>query len=146
MSKTVWTVAGIVEVVAAIAIVAIAAAMGGCDHTLETTSGGTCFMKCHWTFVAVSIFGIAGIASSVLALVGKTAEGRRFAAIGVIVVAVLAIFATLDAGIGLCGNTAMHCHQTALGVRIASVAAAICAIVQLAKADPNAVNIPKMKL
>ena len=146
MSKTAWTVAGIVEVVAAIAIVAIAAAMGGCDHTLETTSGGTCFMKCHWTFVAVSIFGIAGIASSVLALVGKTAEGRRFAAIGVIVVAVLAIFATLDAGIGLCGNTAMHCHQTALGVRIASVAAAICAIVQLAKADPNAVNIPKMKL
>lgn len=146
MSKTVWTVAGIVEVVAAIAIVAIAAAKGGCDHTLETTSGGTCFMKCHWTFVAVSIFGIAGIASSVLALVGKTAEGRRFAAIGVIVVAVLAIFATLDAGIGLCGNTAMHCHQTALGVRIASVAAAICAIVQLVKADPNAVNIPKMKL
>lgn len=146
MSKTVWTVAGIVEIVAAIAIVTIAAAMGGCDHTLETTSGGTCFMKCHWTFVAVSIFGIAGIASSVLALVGKTAEGRRFAAIGVIVVAVLAIFATLDAGIGLCGNTAMHCHQTALGVRIASVAAAICAIVQLVKADPNAVNIPKMKL
>ena len=146
MSKTVWTVAGIVEVVAAIAIVAIAAAMGGCDHTLETTSGGTCFMKCHWTFVAVSIFGIAGIASSVLALVGKTAEGRRFAAIGVIVVAALAIFATLDTGIGLCGNTAMHCHQTALGVRIASVAAAICAIVQLIKADPNAVDIPKMKL
>ena len=146
MSKTAWTFVGIVEVVAAIAIVAIAAAMGGCDHTLETTSGGTCFMKCHWTFIAVSIFGIAGIASSVLALVGKTAEGRRFAAIGVIVVAVLAIFATLDAGIGLCGNTAMHCHQTALGVRIASVAAAICAIVQLVKADPNAVNIPKMKL
>ena len=146
MSKTAWTVVGIVEVVAAIAIVAIAAAMGGCDHTLETTSGGTCFMKCHWTFIAVSIFGVAGIASSVLALVGKTAEGRRFAAIGVIVVAVLAIFATLDAGIGLCGNTAMHCHQTALGVRIASVAAAICAIVQLVKADPNAVNIPKMKL
>ena len=146
MSKTAWTVAGIVEVVAAIAIVAIAAVMGGCDHTLETTSGGTCFMKCHWTFIAISIFGIAGIASSVLALVGKTAEGRRFAAIGVIVVAVLAIFATLDAGIGLCGNTAMHCHQTALGVRIASVAAAICAIVQLIKANPNAVNIPKMKL
>lgn len=146
MSKTAWTVVGIVEVVAAIAIVAIAAAMGGCDHTLETTSGGTCFMKCHWTFVAVSIFGIAGIASSVLALVGKTAEGRRFAAIGVIVVAVLAIFATLDAGIGLCGNAAMHCHQTALGVRIASVAAATCAIIQLVKADLDAVNIPKMKL
>lgn len=146
MSKTTWTILGIIETIACIAIIAVAAIMGGCDHTLETTSGGTCFMKCHWTFVAVSIFGIAGIASSVLALVGKTAEGRRFAAIGVIVVAVLAIFATLDAGIGLCGNAAMHCHQTALGARIASVAAAICAIIQLVKADPNAVNIPKMKL
>ena len=146
MNKTTWGVVGAIEVIAAIAVVAIATIMGGCDHTLETTSGGTCFMKCHWTFIAVSIFGIAGIASSVLALFGKTAEGRRFAAIGVIVVAVLAIFATLDAGIGLCGNTAMRCHQTALGVRIASVAAAICAIVQLVKADPNAVNIPKMKL
>ena len=146
MSRTTWTIVGVIEAIAAIAIIAVAAIMGGCDHTLETTSGGTCFMKCHWTFVAVSIFGIAGIASSVLALVGKTAEGRRFAAIGVIVVAVLAIFATLDAGIGLCGNAAMHCHQTALGVRIASVAAAICAIIQLVKADPNAANIPKMKL
>ena len=146
MNKTTWGVVGAIEVIAAIAVVAIATIMGGCDHTLETTSGGTCFMKCHWTFIAVSIFGVAGIASSVLALVGKTAEGRRFAAIGVIVVAALAIFATLDAGIGLCGNTAMHCHQTALGVRIASVAAAVCAIVQLIKADPNAVNIPKMKL
>ena len=146
MNKTTWGVVGAIEVIAAIAVVAIATIMGGCDHTLETTSGGTCFMKCHWTFIAVSIFGVAGIASSVLALFGKTAEGRRFAAIGVIVVAALAIFATLDEGIGLCGTTAMHCHQTALGVRIASVAAAICAIVQLIKADPNAVNIPKMKL
>lgn len=146
MSKTTWTIIGIIETIACIAIIAVAAIMGGCDHTLETTSGGTCFMKCHWTFVAVSIAGIAGIAGSILALLGKTTEGRRFAAIEVLVIAALAIFFTFDAGIGLCGNAAMHCHQTALGVRIASAIMAICAIVQLVKANPDAANIPKMKL
>lgn len=146
MSKTTWTIIGIIETIACIAIIAVAAIMGGCDHTLETTSGGTCFMKCHWTFVAVSIAGIAGIAGSILALLGKTTEGRRFAAIEVLVIAALAIFFTFDAGIGLCGNVAMHCHQTALGVRIASAIMAICAIVQLVKANPDAANIPKMKL
>lgn len=146
MSKTTWTIIGIIETIACIAIIAVAAIMGGCDHTLETTSGGTCFMKCHWTFVAVSIAGIAGIAGSILALLGKTTEGRRFAAIEVLVIAALAIFFTFDAGIGLCGNVAMHCHQTALGVRIASAIMAICAIVQLIKANPDAANIPKMKL
>lgn len=146
MSKTTWTIIGIIETIACIAIIAVAAIMGGCDHTLETTSGGTCFMKCHWTFVAVSIAGIAGIAGSILALLGKTTEGRRFAAIEVLVIAALAIFFTFDAGIGLCSNVAMHCHQTALGVRIASAIMAICAIVQLVKANPDAANIPKMKL
>lgn len=146
MSRTTWTIVGVIEAIAAIAIIAVAAIMGGCDHTLETTSGGTCFMKCHWTFVAVSIAGIAGIAGSLLALLGKTTEGRRFAAIEVLVIAALAIFFTFDAGIGLCGNAAMHCHQTALGVRIASAIMAICAIVQLVKANPDAASIPKMKL
>ena len=146
MSKTAWTVVGIVEIIATAAVVLVAMLMSGCAHTLETTSGGTCFMKCHWTFVAISIAGIAGVASALLALVGKTAEGRRFAAIGVIVVAAIAFFFTTDAGIGLCGNAAMHCHQTALGVWIASAAAIVCAIIQLAKADPEKANIPKMKL
>ena len=146
MSKTAWTVVGIVEIIATAAVVAIAALMGGCNHTLETTSGGTCFMKCHWTFVAISIAGIAGIVNALLALIGKTTEGRRFAAIGVIVIAAISFFFTMDAGIGLCGNAAMHCHQTALGVWIASAVAVVCAIIQLAKANPEEANIPKMKL
>ena len=92
MSKTAWIIIGVIEAVAAIAIVAISAIMGGCDHVLETTSGGTCFMKCHWTFIATAILGVA------------------------------------------------------LGVRIASVVAAICSIIQLIKANPEATKIPKMKL
>lgn len=146
MSKTVWIIIGVIEAVAAIAIVAISEIMGGCDHVLETTSGGTCFMKCHWTFIATAILGVAGIISSILALIGKSTEGRRFAAIMVLVIAALVIFATTNAGIGLCGNATMHCHQTALGVRIASVVAAICSIIQLVKANPEATIIPKMKL
>lgn len=146
MSKAAWTVVGIVEIIATAAVVLVATLMGGCDHTLETTSGGTCFMKCHWTFVAISIAGIAGIVGALLALIGKTTEGRRFAAIEVIVVAAISVFFTTDAGIGLCGNAAMHCHQTALGVWIASAVAIVCAIVQIVKANPDEANIPKMKL
>ena len=146
MNKTVWTIVGALAVVASAIVVIASFAMGGCDHMLETASGGTCWMKCHWTFVAASFTGIAGIASAVLAVLGKTTEGRRFAAIMTIVTAALVIFFTLDAGIGLCGNSSMQCHKTALVVRIASAAAIICSIAQIAGADQEKANAPKMKL
>lgn len=146
MNKTAWTIVGAIAVIASAAVVIASLAMGGCDHMLETTSGGTCWMKCHWTFIAASFTGIAGIASSVLAVLGKTAEGRRNAAITTVVVAAIVIFFTLDAGIGLCGNAAMHCHQTALVVRIAAAVAIVCGIAQVARANPEKANVPKMKL
>lgn len=146
MKKTVWTIVGTLAVVASAIIVIASFAMGGCDHMLETTTGGSCWMKCHWTFVAAGFTGIAAVASSVLAVLGKTAEGRRFAAIMTIIAAALVIFFTLDAGIGLCGNSSMQCHKTALVVRVASAAAIICSIAQIAGADQEKANAPKMKL
>ena len=146
MSKTAWTVLGTIAAIASAVIVIASFAMGGCDHMLETTSGGTCWMKCHWTFVAAGFTGIAAVASSVLAVLGKTTEGRRFAAIMTIIAAALVIFFTLDAGIGLCGNSSMQCHKTALVVRVASAAAIICSIAQIAGADQEKANAPKMKL
>ena len=143
MSKTAWTVLGAITAIASAVIVIASFAMGGCDHMLETASGGTCWMKCHWTFVAASFTGIAGIVSAVLAVLGKTTEGRRFAAIMTIVTAALVIFFTLDAGIGLCGNSSMQCHKTALVVRIASAAAIICSIAQIAGADQERRTRPR---
>lgn len=87
MKKTVWTIVGTLAVVASAIIVIASFAMGGCDHMLETTTGGSCWMKCHWTFVAAGFTGIAAVASSVLAVLGKTAEGRRNAAVTTVVVA-----------------------------------------------------------
>lgn len=146
MNKTAWTIVGAIAVIASAAVVIASLAMGGCDHMLETTSGGTCWMKCHWTFIAASFTGIAGIVSSVITVLAKTAEGRRVAAIMTIVVAAIVILFTLDAVIGLCGNAAMHCHQTALVVRIAAAVAIACGIAQSAGANPVKANAPKMKL
>lgn len=146
MNKTAWTIVGAIAVIASAAVVIASLAMGGCDHMLETTSGGTCWMKCHWTFIAASFTGIAGIVSSVITVLAKTAEGRRVAAIMTIVVAAIVILFTLDAVIGLCGNAAMHCHQTALVVRIAAAVAIACGIAQSAGANPEKANAPKMKL
>lgn len=146
MNKTIWTIVGALAVIASAAVVIASFAMGGCDHMLETTTGGNCWMKCHWTFVAASFTGIAVIVSSVLTVLSKTTEGRRNAAITTIVIAAIVIFFTLDAGIGLCGNTAMHCHQTALVVRIAAAVAIVCGIAQIAGANPDKASAPKMKL
>lgn len=146
MNKTVWTIVGALAVVASAIIVIASFAIGGCDHMLETATSGSCWMKCHWTFVAAGFTGIAAVASSVLAVLGKTAEGRRNAAVTTVVVAAIVIFFTLDAGIGLCGNAAMHCHQTALVVRIAAAVAIVCGIAQVAGANPEKANVPKMKL
>lgn len=146
MNKTAWTIVGAIAVIASAAVVIASLAMGGCDHMLETTSGGTCWMKCHWTFIAASFTGIAGIVSSVITVLAKTAEGRRVAAIMTIVVAAIVILFTLDAVIGLCGNAAMHCRQTALVVRIAAAVAIVCGIAQSAGANPEKANAPKMKL
>lgn len=146
MNKTAWAVLGAIATVASAAVVIASFAMGGCDHMLETTSGGNCYMKCHWAFVAAGFTGIAAVASSVLAVLGKTAEGRRGAAVATIVVAAIVIVFTTDLGIGLCGNAAMHCHQTALVVRIAAAIAIVCAVAQIAGANPEKVNAPKMKL
>nr|WP_260620137.1 DUF4418 family protein [Gordonibacter massiliensis (ex Traore et al. 2017)] len=74
------------------------------------------------------------------------AEGRRFAAVASIATAVVAVLLTTPAGIGLCGSADMHCHQTALSLWIAAGAAIVVGIVQLAKADPKAAELPKMQL
>ena len=146
MGKRTWMILAVVGLVAMLAIVAASAFMGGCSKPVETAAGGTVPMKCHWTFVATTFVGILGVVTSLLALAGSTKEGRRFAAIASIATAVVAVLLTTPVGIGLCGSADMHCHQTALYLWVAAGAAVVVGIVQLAKADPKAADLPKMKL
>ena len=125
------------------AVVAVSVLMGGCAEPVETAAGGTVPMKCHWTFVATTLVGAV---TALLALTGRTKEGRRFAGIATAAVAAATVLLTTPAGIGLCGNPDMSCHQTALVLWVAAGIALVVGIVQAAKADPKGAELPKMKL
>ena len=128
------------------AVVAVSVLMGGCAELVETAAGGTVPMKCHWTFVATTLVGAVGAVTALLALAGRTKEGRRIAGIATAAVAAATVLLTTPAGIGLCGNPDMSCHQTALVLWVAAGIALVVGIVQAAKADPKGAELPKMKL
>ena len=146
MGRRAWMLLAVVGVMAMAAVVAVSVLMGGCAKPVETAAGGTVPMKCHWTFVATTLVGAAGVVTALLALAGRTKEGRRFAGIATAAVAAATVLLTTPAGIGLCGNPDMSCHQTALVLWVAAGIALVVGIVQAAKADPKGAELPKMKL
>ena len=141
MGRRAWMLLAVVGVMAMAAVVAVSVLMGGCAKPVETAAGGTVPMKCHWTFVATTLVGTAGVVTALLALAGRTKEGRRFAGI-----ATATVLLTTPAGIGLCANPDMSCHQTGLVLWVAAGIALVVGIVQAAKADPKGAELPKMKL
>lgn len=146
MKSGAWKALGAIALACMVIGVAVAAFMGGCDHMLETTTGSQVYMACHWTFVAMAFVGVIGIVSAAASLLASGKEGRRIAAVVTLVVCAIALILPFDFAIGLCGNSAMACHQTALITRIVFAVCAVLALVQVAKADPTTADKPKMKL
>ena len=146
MGRRAWMLLAVVGVMAMAAVVAVSVLMGGCAKPVETAAGGTVPMKCHWTFVATTLVGAAGVVTALLALAGRTKEGRRFAGIATVAVAAATVLLTTPAGIGLYANPDMSCHQTGLVLWVAAGIALVVGIVQAAKADPKGAELPKMKL
>ena len=146
MGRRAWMLLAVVGVMAMAAVVAVSVLMGGCAKPVETAAGGTVPMKCHWTFVATTLVGTAGVVTALLALAGRTKEGRRFAGIATVAVAAATVLLTTPAGIGLCANPDMSCHQPGLVLWVAAGIALVVGIVQAAKADPKGAELPKMKL
>ena len=66
--------------------------------------------------------------------------------IATVAVAAATVLLTTPAGIGLCANPDMSCHQTGLVLWVAAGIALVVGIVQAAKADPKGAELPKMKL
>lgn len=120
MGRRAWMLLAVVGVMAMAAVVAVSVLMGGCAKPVETAAGGTVPMKCHWTFVATTLVGAAGVVTALLALAGRTKEGRRFAGIATVAVAAATVLLTTPAGIGLCANPDMSCHQTGLVLWVAA--------------------------
>ena len=141
MGKTAWSIVCLIGAIVMAAVSLVSALMGGCDMTVQLASGANTFMKCHWTFVAETYVGIAGVVVALVAMSCKDQSGRR--ASGVALLAVAAIAACLPAsfGVGLCVDAAMHCHGTAVIVWALCACAAVIGIVQIAKSRP--VDTPK---
>ena len=146
MNSNAWKIVSAIEVVALLALTIWAAVSGGCTTQVELASGNSMPMKCFWTFRAVPFVGAVGTVAALLALFAKTLEGRRFSAIVAAVAAIVTMLLPTSFGIGLCANAEMHCHTTALGVWVLGAVAIVLALVQIAKADPEAASKPKLKL
>lgn len=145
MNKQARIAVSTIPLICMTAVAAASALMGGCDKLIECASGSFP-MRCHWTFVACSVVGALGVVSSVCAVAAKGTEARRVAAASTLAAAAACFFLLSSAGIGLCQNAEMACYQTALVVRVCAGAAALAALVQIAKADDNKEALPKMKL
>lgn len=145
MKNTAWKILSAIPLVCLAIGIAISIALGGCTTMIECTSGFVP-MKCHWTFTATPYMLAIGAITSLGALTAKTKEGRRMAALGTLAACAAGVLVSSPAGIGICAKAGMTCHFTAYVVWAACVIAGIAAIVQLAKADPQAANAPKMKL
>ena len=68
MGRRAWMLLAVVGVMAMAAVVAVSVLMGGCAKPVETAAGGTVPMKCHWTFVATTLVGAAGVVTALLSL------------------------------------------------------------------------------
>lgn len=145
MKPTSWRVLGALTLAAMAVVVVISVVGGGCEKLIECTSGAVP-MKCHWTFQATWLVGILGMASSGASIAARTKEGRRIAALMTLLICVAIALVPTSLVIGLCDGSAMQCHQTAHVVWAAAAIGAIAAVVQLAKADPEKADLPKMKL
>ena len=64
MGRRAWMLLAVVGVMAMAAVVAVSVLMGGCAKPVETAAGGTVPMKCHWTFVATTLVGAAGVVTA----------------------------------------------------------------------------------
>lgn len=146
MSKTAWTIVGVIEIILFAAMALYSALVGGCSTPLETVSGGVCYMKCYWAFKAATIVLVAGALCGVITLVSQSKEARRNCAVLSILICAAALIITSSLGVGVCGGSGMKCHTTALVLTIMGIVAIVLAVVQVLKCDPKVAELPKMEL
>ena len=146
MRKTAWTIVCIIGAIAFAAIALASAVIGGCNSMVELANGGSAPMKCHWTFVADTFIGVAGAVIALMGITCKEQTGRRMVGVSVIMIALIAACMPMTFGIGLCAKAGMQCQATALAVWVLCAVAAIVGIVQIAKSNPAAADLPKRSI
>lgn len=145
MKQGTWRAVSIVLAILMAAVAIVAAAMGGCDSMIECT-GGYMPMKCHWTFIAVTWIGAAGAVVALAGAFQNETGGRRMAALGALLAAVVAVLVISPAGIGTCAHADSQCNTTAAIEYALCAASAVVAIVLIARADASKAARPKQRL
>lgn len=146
MKTTAWRIVSTLALVCMAAMAVLAFALGPCTGVIETAEGSTVPMKCHWTYLVIEIFGIAGMLMAILAVISKTKEGRRFTATAVLVMFAAILFALSPAGIGTCAAAGMKCIVDSYILWAAGIIGAILSVAMIVKSDPQQAELPKMSL
>ncbi|WP_449314513.1 DUF4418 family protein [Rubneribacter sp.] len=143
MTATAWRAMSLVATTLAAAAALAAGVSSGCAACVETAAGACVPMKCHYTFVAVCLVEALGAFGTLGLVFVKCKMGRRWlAAVGL--AAHAAALALMRTGLmGLCGDTSMHCHETALLCTALAAAGALACAVLIALADPRRATLPK---
>lgn len=106
-----------------------------CSGLIETATGGSVPMKCHWTFRAEIPMAVLLILASAGQLFLKEPKLRRLSSIVIMALAAAGIAITTDAVIGICMKAGMACHTTALFCRSVFSLLILAAAIQLLNAD-----------
>lgn len=147
MKNNVWRIVATITAICMLAIVAVAYFLGPCTGLIERADGGNPVnMKCHWSFIAMTIMGVAGAIIGILAAIANTKEGRRLTA-GALATTFIGLIVVLSpAGIGTCAASTMMCVGHSYIIFGIAAVGTIVSLAMIAKADPAQADLPKMDL
>jgi len=109
----VQNLSNVVACALAVALVATPRLIPSCTHGIAAASGASIPMRCHWTFQVEFLLAVATLVAAGALWVVEHFEARRVVALGLVLLALLIMAVPLPWVVGLCGNPAMACHQTA---------------------------------
>ena len=84
-----------------------------CGHQIGAAGGMSGAMRCHWTFQVESLLAVAVVLVAGALWVVPHPQARRVVGGGLILFGLLVVAVTQSWVVGLCGNAAMACHETA---------------------------------
>ncbi len=102
-----------------------------CGKTLKLENGGECFMRCHYYGIVLLLFGILLLAEAILTLIGK--QDFKLPILIIVTAILILLLSNETIGTGICGNSEMMCHKTALFGRIGAILTILAGILGLIK-------------
>lgn len=119
--------------------------INSCGGYLETTTGSTVPMKCHWTSRVAIMLGIISLVMVIIGMFAHSGEGRRMVLLALILL-MLSVLLLETVVIGVCNGSSMTCQ---IGRRVEIVTPIISIIysaVLIVKCNPSSSSKPRRSL